>query len=140
MQDLFPAVPLLCNKVRLRLERCGATKAYRSHKGRHKGFTLFSSQEHHQGAPSSPLKVLFKVAQPLHKARVTPQHGGSQLHHGVGSRLQPPGAQTTGIPPTGNSLQQEFPQQETPYKDPPNRRSRVTRFPNRNCSDPKFLW
>ena len=68
-QDLFPAVPLLCNKVRLRLERCGATKAYRSHKGRHKGFALFSSQEHHQGDPSSPLKVLFKVAQHLHKAR-----------------------------------------------------------------------
>ena len=41
----------------------------RSHKGRHKGFTLFSSQEHHQGDPSSPLKVLFKVAQPLYKAR-----------------------------------------------------------------------
>ena len=102
----------------------------RSHKGRHKGFTLFSSQEHHQGDPSSPLKVLFEVAQPSHKARAN--------------------STTWRLPATPRSSdrdsslqvlqQQESPQQETPYKDPHKRRPRVTRFPNGNYTKLKSIW
>ena len=81
----------------------------RYHKGNrsHKGFTLFSSQEHHQGVLSSPLKVLFEVAQPSRKARATSQLEGSQLTEVQDRESCHQGAQ-----------QQESPQQETPYKDP----------------------
>jgi len=100
----------------------------RSHKGRHKGFTLFSSQEHHQGDPSSPLKVLFEVAQPSHKARVTPQHGGSQLHHGAriatpasrcSNNRNPPNRRLpTRIPTKGDLGLQGFPMETTPNSNP----------------------
>ena len=105
-------------------------KGYRSHKGRHEGFTLFSSQEHHQGVLNSPFKVLFEVAQPSHKVGVTPQHGGSQLHQGARSRLPPPRCSTRGVPTTRN----------LPHKDPHKRRPRTTRFPKGNYTKTKFLW
>ena len=63
------------------LERCGATKATEATKAATKASPYSPTKNTTKASSVSPLKVLVEVAQPSHKVGVTPQQGGSQLHH-----------------------------------------------------------
>ena len=128
MQDLISRSSLPFQEGTSTLERCSTTKVAEATKAATKASPSSPNKNTTKVNSALHSKVLIKVAQPLHKVEATPQHRGSQLHLRLGSYSSPQMSPTTGTP-----------QQETPYKDPPNRRSRVTRFPNGNCFDPKSL-
>ncbi|CAA3018946.1 Hypothetical predicted protein, partial [Olea europaea subsp. europaea] len=96
------------------LERCGTTKVTEATKAATKASPYSPTKNTTKASSVSPLKVLVEVAQPSHKVGVTPQQGGSQLHHEARSRLPPPRGSTRGVPTTGN----------LPHKDPHKRRPR----------------